>query len=148
MYSHRVNFPKNLAKYSGNTSSKIFSCIRASADAGPACIRAKINSPRIFSCMYWFCAGTYRFLQKSAVSCENLRFPVVFCANLRLPNPLIYRARRKSAKICKNLRKCAFRVRFLPFAVSLLARPETVRQQPEGSKLDWTYFKQFLDTIL
>ena len=60
----------------------------------------------------------------SAVSCENLRFPAVFCANLRLPNPLIYRASRKSAKICKNLRKCAFRVRFLPFAVSLLARPE------------------------
>ena len=64
-------------------------------------------------------------LRFSAVSCENLRFPAVFCANLRLPNPLIYRASRKSAKICKNLRKCAFRDRFLPFAVSLLARPET-----------------------
>ena len=59
MYSHRMNSPKNLAQYSGNTSSKIFSCIRASANAGPACIRAKINSPRIFSCMYWFCAGGY-----------------------------------------------------------------------------------------
>ena len=65
-------------------------------------------------------------LRFSAVSCENLRFPAVFCANLRLPNPLIYRASRKSAKICKNLRKCAFRVRFLPFAVSLLARPDKV----------------------
>ena len=55
-------------------------------------------------------------LRFSAVSCENLRFPAVFCANQRLPNPLIYRASRKSAKICKNLRKCAFRVRFLsPF---------------------------------
>ena len=60
------------------------------------------------------------FLRKS---CENLRFPAVFCANLRLPNPLIYKASRKSAKICKNLRECALRVRFLPFAVSLLARP-------------------------
>ena len=67
--------------------------------------------------------GFCKNLQFSAVSCENLRFPAVFCANLRLPNPLIYRASRKSAKICKNLRKCAFRVRFLPFAVSLLARP-------------------------
>ena len=57
MYSHRVNSPKNLSKYSGNTCSKIFSCIRASANTGPACIRAKINSPRDFSCMYWFCAG-------------------------------------------------------------------------------------------
>ena len=57
MYSHRVNSPKNLAKYSGNTSSNIFSCIRGSANTGPACIRAKINSPRCFSCMYWFCAG-------------------------------------------------------------------------------------------
>ena len=68
--------------------------------------------------------GFCKNLRFSAVSCENLRFPAVFCANLRLPNPLIYRASRKSAKICKNLRKCAFRVRFLPFAVSLLARPE------------------------
>ena len=68
--------------------------------------------------------GFCKNLRFSAVSCENLRFPAVFCANLRLPNPLIYRASRKSAKICKNLRKCAFRVRFLPFAVSLLARPD------------------------
>ena len=73
--------------------------------------------------------GRNRFLQKSAVSCENLRlpaqnlrFPVVFCANLRFPNLLIYRASRKSMKICKNLRKCAFRV---PFAVSPLAHPDS-----------------------
>ena len=59
MYSHRMNSPRNLVQYSGNTSSKIFSCIRASANTGPACIRAKINSPRFFSCMYWFCAGGY-----------------------------------------------------------------------------------------
>ena len=62
-------------------------------------------------------SGFCKNLRFSAVSCENLRFPAVFCANLRLPNPLIYRASRKSAKICKNLRKCAFWVRFLPFAV-------------------------------
>ena len=67
--------------------------------------------------------GFCKNLRFSAVSCENLRFPAVFCANLRLPNPLIYRASRKSAKICKNLRKCAFRVRFLPFAVSLFGAP-------------------------
>ena len=36
--------------------------------------------------------------------CKNLRFSAVFCANLRLPNPLIYRASRKSAKICENVR--------------------------------------------
>ena len=63
--------------------------------------------------------GFCKNLRFSAVSCKNLRFPAVFCANLRLPNPLIYRASRKAAKICKNLRKCALRVRFLPFAVSL-----------------------------
>ena len=68
--------------------------------------------------------GFCKNLRFSAVSCENLRFPAVFCANLRLPNPLIYRASRKPAKICKNLRKSAFRVRLLPFAVSLLARPD------------------------
>ena len=72
--------------------------------------------------------GFCKNLRFSAVSCENLRFPAVFCANLRLTNLLIYRANRKSAKICKNLRKCAFRVRFLPFAVSLLARPEYGRK--------------------
>ena len=70
--------------------------------------------------------GFCKNLRFPSVSCENLRFPAVFCANLRLPNPLIYKASRKSAKICKNLRKCAFRVRFLPFAVSLLARPENL----------------------
>ena len=68
--------------------------------------------------------GFCKNLRFSAVSCGDLWFPAVFCANLRLPNPLIYRASRKSAKICKNLRKFAFRVRFLPFAVSLLARPD------------------------
>ena len=65
----------------------------------------------------------------SAKICGFLRFPAAFCANLRLPNPWIYRASRKSAKIRKNLRKCAFRVRFLPFAVSLLARPEKQNQK-------------------
>ena len=58
-------------------------------------------------------------LRKSAVFCGFLRKSAVssvFCANLRLPNLLIYRASRKSAKICKN-----FQVRFLPFAVSLVA---------------------------
>ena len=42
-----------------NNSSKVFSCIRASANTGPTCICAKINSSRIISCMYWFCAGGY-----------------------------------------------------------------------------------------
>ena len=63
--------------------------------------------------------------------CKNLRFPAVSCENLRFPAGLL----RKSAipksldlqsepKISENLRKCAFRVRFIPFAVSLLARPD------------------------
>ena len=73
--------------------------------------------------------GFCKNLRFPAVSCEILWFPVVFWANLRLPNPLIYRASRKSAKICENLRKCAFRVRFLPFAVSLLARPDLFFQE-------------------
>ena len=83
----------------------------------------------------------------SAKICGFLRFPAkicgfsaVFCANLRLPNPLIYRASRKSAKICKNQRKCAFRVRFLPFAVSLLARPENLLA-------DLSTFRDFFETF-
>ena len=58
MYLHRHELPK-YGRYEENCSSKIFSCIRASANTGPTCIGAKINSPRIFSCMYWFCAGGY-----------------------------------------------------------------------------------------
>ena len=45
--------------YFKNNSSEIFSCIRTSANTGPTCILAKINSSRIFSCMYRFCAGGY-----------------------------------------------------------------------------------------
>ena len=57
MYLHQMNSLKNLAQYSGNTSSKIFSCIRASANTGPACIRAKMNSPRIFPAYIGFVPG-------------------------------------------------------------------------------------------
>ena len=49
--------------YFKNNSSKLFSCIRTSANTGPTCIRSKINSSRSFSCMYRFCAGG---------QCENL----------------------------------------------------------------------------
>ena len=57
MYSHRVNSPKNLAKYSGNTSSKIFSVFARVRIQAPHASAQKSNSPRNFSCMYWFCAG-------------------------------------------------------------------------------------------
>ena len=65
--------------------------------------------------------------QKSAVSCENLRFPAVFCANLRLPNPLIYRASRKSArkaaKICENVRSgSGFSLLLSPFWRALISK--------------------------
>ena len=67
MYSHRNAFLKNLATYSENNSPNRFSynspngfsCIRASANTGPACILAETNSPRLCSCMHWFCAGGY-----------------------------------------------------------------------------------------
>ena len=59
MYTPRNSFPQEFGYYAENDSSTIVSCIRASANTGPACIRGKINSPRIFSCMYWFCAGGY-----------------------------------------------------------------------------------------
>ena len=59
MYSHRVNSPKNLAKYSGNTSSKIFPVFARVRIQAPHVFSQKNNSPRTFSCMYWFCAGGY-----------------------------------------------------------------------------------------
>ena len=40
MYSYRLNSPKNLAKYSGNTSSKIFS---------PVFARVRIQAPHVFA---------------------------------------------------------------------------------------------------
>ena len=75
--------------------------------------------------------GFCKNLRFSAVSCENLRFPAVFCANLQLPNPLIYRVSRESAKICKNLRKCAFRVRFSPFCCLPFSAPWRVSETPQ-----------------
>ena len=48
MYSHLDEFPPKYGKYTEDYSSRIFSCIRASANTGPACIREKINSPRFF----------------------------------------------------------------------------------------------------
>ena len=67
----------------------------------------------------------------SAKICGFLRFPVKICGFLRFSAqicasqiPWFTERAEKSAKISKNLRKCAFWVRFLLFAVSLLARPE------------------------
>ena len=51
----------------------------------------------------------------------------VLCENLRLPNPLFSRARQKSAHTCKNLRKHAKVVRFLPFNLSHLARHDALQ---------------------
>ena len=56
MYTPRNNFPQ-FGSYAENDSSKIFSCIRASANTGPACIREKITSPRIFSAFIGFVPG-------------------------------------------------------------------------------------------
>ena len=51
-----TNSLKNLAKMQ-RMIPPVFSCICASANAGPACIRAIIISSGLFSCMYCFCAG-------------------------------------------------------------------------------------------
>ena len=62
----------------------------------------------------------YGFLRKSAVFCGFLRKSAT-------PKSLDLQSEPKISEICKNLRKCAFQVRFLPFAVSLLARPDRSR---------------------
>ena len=43
-----------------------------------------------------------------AVFCSFLRKSAVFCENLRFPNPSFSRKRRESAKISENLRKSVF----------------------------------------
>ena len=83
--------------------------------------------------------GETGFCKNLRKSCENLRFPAVCCANLRLPNPLIYRAsaenQRKSAKICENVRSgSGFSLLLSPFWRTLnFFRSCTHRQ-----KLSWT----------
>ena len=52
----------------------------ARVNTGPVCIRAKINSPRIFSCIYWFCAGGMLIL----LSAENRRETLFWFRNLKL----------------------------------------------------------------
>ena len=53
----RIHICEGANTYFKNNSSNIFSCIGRSANTGPTCIRAKIDSPGFFSGMYWFCAG-------------------------------------------------------------------------------------------
>ena len=53
----RIHICEGANTYFKNNSSKIFSCIRASANTGPACIRAKINSPRLFPACIGFVPG-------------------------------------------------------------------------------------------
>ena len=48
----RIHICEGANTYFQNNSTKIFSYIRASANTGPACIRAKILIPKNFSCMY------------------------------------------------------------------------------------------------
>ena len=57
MYSHRNEFPQEFGNCAENNSSKLFSCIRASANTGPACIHAKINSPEKFPACIGFVPG-------------------------------------------------------------------------------------------
>ena len=47
-----MSSPKNLSNTWRRIPQKIFSCTRASANAGTACIRTNINSTRIISCKY------------------------------------------------------------------------------------------------
>ena len=57
MYSHRIEFPHESSYSAENDPSKIFSCIRASANTGPACIRAKIIPPEFLPACIGFVPG-------------------------------------------------------------------------------------------
>ena len=78
---------QEFGKYVENNCSKILSCIRASASTGPACIRAKINSSRMFSCMYWFCAGGYFHRGFLAKKCKiKSELPQAYFGNMQTKN--------------------------------------------------------------
>ena len=51
---NEMNSPQEFRKILGKEILTNISCIRTPANADPACVRTKINSPRTFSCMYWF----------------------------------------------------------------------------------------------
>ena len=61
----------------------------------------------------------------SAKICGFLRFPAKICGFLRFSVQICDSQIPWFTERAENLRKCAFRVRFLPFAVSLLARPDS-----------------------
>ena len=82
MYSHRIEFLQESSYSAENDPSKIFSCIRASANTGPACIRAKINSPRIFpACIGFVPGGTW------ILTLFNTQWPseTSVCRGVKLP---------------------------------------------------------------
>ena len=78
MYLHRNELPPppKYGKYEENSSSKIFSCIRASANTGPACIGAKISSPRIFpACIGFVPGGIFFFVVLFSLSVPFVQKP-------------------------------------------------------------------------
>ena len=68
MCSHRNEFPQEFGKILRKQVIKNLLLYSHQSTAGPACIRAKINSFGCFSCVYWFCAGGYLILSKRALT--------------------------------------------------------------------------------
>ena len=66
-YSHYIHTEvggKGANTYFKNSSSRVFTVFARVRIQAPACIRTKINSSRMFSCMYRFCAGVCTQLPK------------------------------------------------------------------------------------
>ena len=85
-YRHYINTEgrgQSANTYFKNNSSNIFSCIRTHANTGPTCIRAKINSSRIFSCMYRFCE---RVAKKRGGNVSQVGGPKTFLGRGFSPN--------------------------------------------------------------
>ena len=95
------------SSYPANVQSEIFRVLRSAGFVGA---RQKGDSKWEKPVSAKICG----FLRESAVSCG-------FLCQSATPKSLDLQS---EPKISENLQKCAFRVRFLPFAVSLLAHPE------------------------
>ena len=127
MYSHRHEFPQEFGSYAENDPSITLSCIHASAKTGPTCIRTKMNSPRILSCMYrgqktstqtFFVQSFSTTLRVMDVRAKNrgrwhqkVRFPAAPRVGRNFltpghPGVSVRSVRRKSGP--KNLRLCCF----------------------------------------
>ena len=88
--------------------------------------------------------GTKGFLQKSAVSCGFLRFPAVFCENLRLRNAVIP---RKSENLQKSANLAHLSLLVCPSYFPLREHPPTPHPVGACNRHNVANWRSYLETV-